>query len=658
MDNNDLTKLRESVYFVQKSALPITDEVISLFDKKPAQKKILLEIDRIHRESSRGTFLRLSELSEACGSSSSNYLRRNFANKPLAFFVKEVELPDSVIKRKDQKSYTLDYSRLNSKAPLDNQDETDSIIADQRDSRKRRSAELAKAKEKYGFESGLVAERHFSTTSFSLLASLVESTERRTVTRPLHKRYPNDGKATTVTITNDSGYITQHKDAVIAFAALQLTWAHHAIKRQQYLNTHISPKNETPVSLVSIAKLVDRSVTTDNYKAIRNSLDVNRKTVFSFNKSIRDTVLNTAPSIRMFERCDPVINDLSEGKTEKQIFDESGYYVISWDQDIWQSIISQPSHHAMPEHLFKIDPTLVILYLKLRSKSDLQINSDTEDETIVKTTLNADVFFKSYLDVDVDKFLQIVYNQQKLDKRASNSPEKTDSSRKTKRESYLGYSPASPACFDMFGYTFDLNDVVDTNSITREFTISCSRKSINQHLNLPSNNDGTPTIPNELPYYLQVLLEQDEGLNSYRKRAYQAAQHHHYAEFKDNNTKEDHVILTRYTSDEKRNNSVTNFQTKEHPRDELMKEFNSLIEACHWLEDQQGTILTKEMLMYALKEIILEMQLGYTIDPDVVVKYLSENPTAIGEVTSLWNHQLEMRYETMTSIANLASEYR
>ncbi|MDN3661175.1 hypothetical protein [Vibrio agarivorans] len=643
MMSNDLDNTRENFYFVRDSAKPISETTRSLFSRTKAQRKLLEVLDELHSNSSRGTVIPFLTITIKCGKSGSslkNYTRRTIVNEPIKHFIKEVDFTGIDGLRAGQTAYTLDYDLLSSESPLDH------IVLKSTESRadsgKKRKEENEIAKREFDHVPNLPVDRHFSTNSFSLLASLVVTEKTSQVRRPMLSRYTK-GETNWVTITNPSGYITRHQDAVVAFAALQITWAHHAIKRSNYITTKKAPVNETPISLNAIAGLLEKSNNSDNYKVLRQSLDVNRKTRFSFSQDFDDKS-NVAPTIHMFDKCNSVRNAKSSGKTEQEIFDESLTYVITWDKSIWESIIMQDSHHAIPEHLLKTDPTLVIFYLKLRSMEKLRIRKGLPKDRMYETDFEADRLFDNYLNMQPEEFLQLVYNQQKKDEKGNGS-------------SYLIYSPEYPECFKLFGYTIDLTNIKN-NSRNRDITISFSANSINEHLNLPTNNDGTPTIINEIPFYLREILENSPETASYRKQDYRSKTCGVYAEYYDKNEDSKSVVLSRYTPTDKLNINTTIFQTETHSRESLMVEFNSLIDQCHYLTSSDNEIVSADMLNNALAEITEQMVISFPLDIDVVVRYLSARPAAVDEIASLWNHQLEMHYETMQEIVGLHQDYR
>ncbi|MGD8116891.1 replication initiator protein RctB domain-containing protein [Vibrio sp. TRT 29B02] len=580
---------RASFYFTHDRPSPISEEVLTQFNRVKAQKKLLLELNELHQNTEPHSVIELDEILNRIGKSGDNYLRRAFTKEPLSRFIKKIPFRSEQNQaHKWATCYSLDYKALSGNIPHQPEERVDTtkpnIVV--------KENEAAKG---MGYSKSITATMPVTSAEVTKFLSFARSSEK---TNDVQRVSPTDW----VTIKTSNKRIVAVKDAVVILAAVYLTYAYHRYRLPYYNHNRIStPPNKTVLSISALRQALQKPRNVGTAMSIREALDVTRDTVYDFIGNITDITGETdteeAASIRRrVFNCDAILNTLPNTDEEaKTAFYDANIFVIEWDDELFNSIINSKSLLALPQNLLTLDATLVVLYLKLRANKELKTKNSGDSE--MTTGLNQ--FLHNYLGMETVEFLKVV---QKAGKKHREGVEfHLDNPHEIKIE--------------LFGY------LICVRAEANELYIKAIRHLVFQFAGVSPNHDA-PTHWNELSAKLMSIIENDHEVNARQPERKLGVEINNGVVTVTDSETGNSCIITNLTSEKLISRFATLLQSQAQPQATLVSEFTKLQRDC-----------TKPVIgEKAVRAIMADLIAYYRVEIDqsalmnLLVVYFSDKP--------------------------------
>lgn len=669
---------------VESPATELSENLPILFGRKRGQLALLKAIDQLHQAKRVGSIIEIADIVAVLGKAENNFSRN--LKHPLLAFIREIEYENTNENPTTPTCYTLDYERLSSDVfvqELIDDKETEKLDAP--DSSTVQKQENKIAEEQYGFkktEGASVANIAAFTSSamtsfFSIVpAKTKQDAHRNNKTGRLQHtvRVPYV-EGSYVTLTSANKRFVEIQDVPVLMAASIMTHAYHYYRRHHYEHNQISPKNDSPVSLQSMRLLLGKHSDSRINKTLREAFDATRDTAFDFvdgfNKDKRDR------RRRIFE-CDPIrARDVTVASEEdaSQTFYTANLFVLKWDDEIFSSLLNDPNFFSMPRNLLQIDALFVVLYLKLRGIKDLKTGKNKQPKPVYA---NPENFCQRYLQQSLKEFIHEVEKAERKLRAADVKRQERNAEAKRLAAETNTYPEEEPEfgfkiqldyeigdgrtkqkaiLIDLFGYNLTIV------AASEHLAIHCSAQSINQHLDLPDENNGQPTIPNPLadymsgdskplPAHIQEIVEQDVEVNSIQESQFVTEVEKHYLVIWEEHEPNVTFVLSHYTQDEKLAQTATILQTIDKPRGQILEELTSLRGGCLPLSLGERE-LTIEAFTTFFSSFVLLMRLTRAVDTDRIIRYLAQDADALEQVLDFVDNGIEIEYSLALKLSKL-----
>lgn len=480
-------------------------------------------IDALHQQSANQTVIELEAIESELTAKSPNYLKRNLAKPPLSNFIKVIPFRSDNHAHKYAKCFSLDYEALSGgqrsadnlvqetpkTAPLPAKSKTHVAIEN----------ELAN---KFGFNKSITSDISLASKEVTNFISLARNTDTTKEVIQLPNTTNNYVK-----ITSSNKRIVNIRDVVVMLACVYLTYAYHRYRLNFYQQNKIKKaKNETVLSVSAIAKSLNRSRTSDTYKKIRDSLAIIRDTNYDFIAQFVDEktqqVEKRQERKRIFD-CSPILSELPESIDDADsVFHQANIYKLKWDDELFNSIVENPSLFKLPSDLITIEPVMVVLYLKLRAMKELRVKR-TKKEVVFTTHLAQ--FLTNYLKLSVPEFQKVM-------------------AKANRRQAKVQGFSIEGRIIELFGYRLFVD--AETNSIRFE----ANRDLIFQYTNVDAQKLDAPTFFNEVAATLKTIIELDDEVNERHDKKLDIEVRRYYALIEESHSGDRHIITSFSTKDD------------------------------------------------------------------------------------------------------------